>query len=139
MFSVTCEYALRALTRLAQVPEGQTILGRDLAVNADIPANYLSKILLTLRNAGILNAARGTGGGYRLRKAPETVRLMEIVELFDATRARPACLLCSEKDCSDGAPCAAHGEWRAVREAYVHFLENTSIAAMSDGHEPKRT
>jgi Rrf2 family transcriptional regulator, iron-sulfur cluster assembly transcription factor len=139
MFSITCEYALRALSRLAQVPEGQSLLGRELAANADIPANYLSKILLALRNAGILHAARGTGGGYRLRKTPESIRLMDVVDLFDAPRARPACLLCSEKECSDEAPCAAHGDWRAVREAYVRFIENTSIAAIVDGHKPERT
>jgi DNA-binding IscR family transcriptional regulator len=44
MFSTTCEYALRALVQLARMPEGTAVLGRDLARNADIPANYLSKI-----------------------------------------------------------------------------------------------
>jgi DNA-binding IscR family transcriptional regulator len=63
--------------------------------------------------------------------------LMDVVELFDTPRARPACLLCSERECSDENPCAAHGAWRGVREAYVHFLENTSIAAMADGRESK--
>jgi Rrf2 family transcriptional regulator, iron-sulfur cluster assembly transcription factor len=138
MFSTTCEYALRALTRLAHVPDGQAILGRDLAADADIPANYLSKILLTLRNAGILTTARGTGGGYRLRKTSETIRLMDVIELFDTPRARPACLLCSQKQCSDEAPCAAHENWRGVRDAYVQFLESTSIAAISNGRVPPR-
>lgn len=135
MFSTTCEYALRALTQLARVPEGEAILGRDLAANANIPANYLSKILLALRNAGILTTARGTGGGYRLRKAADTIRLMDVIELFDTPRARPACLLCSEKECSDETHCAAHANWRAVRDAYVQFLENTSIGAICNGHE----
>jgi Rrf2 family protein len=130
MFSTTCEYALRALVRLARMPNGTAILGRDLAQNAEIPANYLSKILLTLRNAGILTTARGTGGGYRLRKSPHEVRLIHIVELFDGARARPACLL-GCKECSDEDPCSAHDLWREVRMAYTNFLESTTLASIS--------
>ncbi|HVX66604.1 MAG TPA: Rrf2 family transcriptional regulator [Bryobacteraceae bacterium] len=130
MFSTTCEYALRALVRLAQMPDGSAVLGRDLAQHAEIPANYLSKILLTLRNAGILTTARGTGGGYRLRKTPEEIRLIHIVELFDGARARPACLL-GGHDCSDENPCSAHHVWRDVRAVYVRFLESTTLADIS--------
>jgi Rrf2 family protein len=105
-------------------------LGRDLARTAQIPANYLSKILLTLRNAGILTTARGTGGGYRLRKSPETIRLLDIVELFDGARAKPACLL-GGKSCSDEDPCPAHESWRDIRAAYVEFLESTTLASVA--------
>lgn len=130
MFSTTCEYALRALVRLARMPNGDAILGRDLAEIADIPANYLSKILLTLRNAGILTTARGTGGGYRLRKSPDEIRLIHIVELFDGARARPACIL-GCKECSDENPCSAHDLWHDVRAAYVNFLESTTLAGIA--------
>jgi Rrf2 family transcriptional regulator, iron-sulfur cluster assembly transcription factor len=130
MFSTTCEYALRALVRLAQMPDGTAVLGRDLAQHAEIPANYLSKILLTLRNAGILTTARGTGGGYRLRKQPAEIRLIHIVELFDGARARLACLL-GGRECSDENPCTAHHAWRDVRAVYVRFLEDTTLADVS--------
>ena len=68
MISTTSEYALRALARLALLSNGSTMLARDLAEDAGIPRNYLSKVLLALRNAGILDSTRGSGGGYRLRK-----------------------------------------------------------------------
>ncbi len=130
MFSTTCEYALRALVGLARVPNGDAVLGRDLARSAQIPANYLSKILLTLRNAGILTTARGTGGGYRLRKSPESIRLLDIVELFDGARAKPACIL-GGKGCTEDDPCPAHDSWRDIRAAYVDFLENTTLAGVA--------
>lgn len=130
MFSTTCEYALRALVGLAKLPNGTAVLGRDLARTADIPANYLSKILLTLRNAGILTTARGTGGGYRLRKLPNEIRLVDIVELFDGSRARPACIL-GGKECSETDPCSAHKSWEGIRSAYVNFLESTTLAGIA--------
>jgi Rrf2 family protein len=135
MFSTTCEYALRALVGLARIPDGEAVLGRDLAQSAEIPANYLSKILLTLRNAGILTTARGTGGGYRLRRSPETIRLVDVVQLFDGARAKPACLL-GGKECSDQDPCPAHASWRDIRDAYVEFLESTTLASIAQDHRP---
>ncbi len=134
MFSTTCEYALRALVQLAQMPNGDAVLGRDLARQAEIPANYLSKILLALRNAGILATARGTGGGYRLRKPAASIRLIDIVALFDGARAKPACLL-GGKECSDEEPCSAHGTWREIREAYVQFLESTTLASIAQAEK----
>ena len=62
MLSTTSEYALRALACLAGQPQGTDQLGRDLAKAAEIPANYLSKILLALRNAELVDTTRGSGG-----------------------------------------------------------------------------
>lgn len=109
MLSTTSDHALRALTHLARLPEAASILGRDLASQAGIPANYLSKILWTLGNAGIIDATRGSGGGYRLKRCASEIRLFEIVELFDRDRARITCFLGGGKE----APGSAGGGARA--------------------------
>ena len=127
MLSTTAQYALRALTRLAQETEGEAVLGRTLAEDAEIPANYLSKLLLTLRNAGIVEATRGAGGGYRMLRPAGDVRLIEIIEIFDAPRAKPTCFL-GHKECSDEEACAAHESWKTIRTQFLDFLESTSLA-----------
>jgi Rrf2 family iron-sulfur cluster assembly transcriptional regulator len=131
MISNTSQYALRALSYLARQPQGSSILGRDLAREAVVPANYLAKILLTLRRAGLVSTARGTGGGYRLRRAAHRVRLNEIIELFDGALAREACILGHQRKCSARNPCTAHHAWRDVRAAYDHFLTDTTLADIS--------
>jgi Rrf2 family protein len=130
MVSTTTQYALRALAKLADLDQGTTMLGRDLARQADIPANYLSKILLALRNAGLLTTARGSGGGYKLARPPEEIRLIDVVEVFDAPRAKPTCLL-GEGECSDDDACSAHHAWKEVRATYIRFLETTTLAQIS--------
>jgi len=132
MLSTTSEHALRALTHLASQPEGTAILGRDLAEQCDIPANYLSKILLALRNTGIIDAVRGSRGGYSLHRDPRHIRLIDVIELFEGTRARPECFLGRNKECSDVNPCSAHEAWREVRNAYVHLLETTTLARIAE-------
>ena len=127
MLSTTSQYALRALARIAAQPDGDPVLGKDLARECDIPANYLSKLLWQLKNAGLLNAVRGSGGGYQLARPAEEVRLIDIVEVFDALRARPSCLL-GKGDCSDHDACSAHRAWKIVRQTYLDFLELTPLA-----------
>ena len=130
MISTTSQYALRALAHLAESPPGTAMLGRELAKQAEIPANYLSKVLLALRNAGFLSTARGSGGGYSLQKRPEDIHLIDVVVVFDAQRAEPSCLL-RRRECSDDSPCSAHAAWREVRSAYIQFLERTTLADIS--------
>ena len=128
MLSVTVQHALRALSVLAGLPEGSFALGRDLAKQAHIPANYLSKILWTLGGAGIIDATRGSGGGYRLQRAPAEIRLAEIVILFERNRSSRSCLLDSQKICSDASSCTAHRAWQEVGDAMTRFLETTTLA-----------
>jgi Rrf2 family protein len=131
MVSVTAQYALRALTHLASLAPGRTIGGRDLARAANIPQNYLSKILWTLGTARVIDATRGTGGGYRLRRPAQSVRLVEIVELFDKGTSADDCFLDSARSCSDDNACTAHSAWREVKAAYIGFLEHTTLAALA--------
>ncbi len=131
MISTTSEYALRALAHLARAPEESAVLGRDLARATEIPANYLSKILLALRNTGILVTARGSGGGYRLCKSPDEIYLIEIVELFEGSKAKPVCFLSRTKPCGDMGACTAHKSWRELSAAYRGFLVSTNISMIS--------
>jgi len=138
MISTTSEYALRALAHLSRMPEGAAILGRDLAHITDVPANYLSKILLALRNAGYVATARGSGGGYRLNKRPDEIYLMEIVELFEGSKAKPLCFLSHTRTCGDQETCTAHKAWRELSMAYRGFLLSTNVAMISGpGGKPK--
>jgi Rrf2 family nitric oxide-sensitive transcriptional repressor len=111
------------------------MLGRELAKRAGIAPNYLSKILWTLGTAGLIDATRGSSGGYRLRKNPEEIHLIEVVKLFEKSQQWAACFLGGGRECSDSSPCSAHETWNQVGKAYMCFLESTTIAQISD-HSP---
>lgn len=131
MLSITSQYALRALSHLARQTEG-AVLGRDLAQSVEIPANYLSKVLLTLRNAGLVETARGFRGGYRLRRPASEIHLIDVVELFEEiSRSKPSCFLGRERACSATAPCTAHSAWRGLQAAYLGFLVSTPLSAIA--------
>lgn len=131
MLSTTSQYALRALSHLARQSSG-TVLGRDLAQSVEIPANYLSKVLLTLRNAGFVDATRGSGGGYRLGKSANDIHLIDVVELFEeVSRTKPPCFLGRTRACSETRPCTAHSTWNWLQSAYLGFLISTPLSAIA--------
>ena len=79
------EYALRALIKMAiNYYKGMTTtLIHGIAEQERIPQKYLERILLDLKNAGILISKRGIGGGYGLSKPPEDISLGEIIRVIE--------------------------------------------------------
>lgn len=139
MISATSQYALRALAYLSAQPRDTLVRGQELSKKTGIPKNYLSKVLLVLGNAGIIEASRGSGGGYRLVAAPESIPLVRVVALFDRHVAKRGCLLGLRPSCTDEDPCTAHHAWKAAKTAYFDFLESTSLRDISraSGTQPR--
>lgn len=52
-----------------------------IAKRQDLPAPYLEKLLIRMRQAGIVKSVRGAQGGYQLANKPEKISLGKI---FDA-------------------------------------------------------
>ena len=131
MLSTTSQYALRALSHLAAQSD-EAVLGRELAESVEIPANYLSKVLLTLRKAGLVATSRGSGGGYRLGRSADKIHLIDVVELFEEiSRTKPSCFLGRTRTCSEATPCNAHASWRSLQLAYFKFLFSTPLSQIA--------
>ena len=88
--SVKSDYAARAVLALAR--HYQTDSARrieDIAVEQNIPANYLVQILLELKTSQIVKSQRGKEGGYLLARHPAGITLGDILrcvhgEVFDS-------------------------------------------------------
>jgi len=76
-------YAVFATTHLAENATGAPIQGRDIAEACGIPPGHLLKILQQLVRAQILSSERGPAGGFVLRKPPQDISLLEIVEAIE--------------------------------------------------------
>lgn len=74
-----------ALTDLATAsPDALTSLA-DISARQDISLPYLEQLFVKLRRAGLVESARGPGGGYRLAKAPADIRVSEVLGAVDET------------------------------------------------------
>jgi Rrf2 family protein len=52
---------------------------RSIAESEELPGKFLESILLALRSANILESKVGAGGGYRLSRGPDEIRVSEMV------------------------------------------------------------
>ena len=74
------EYGLRAMIDIAtwekESPEQPPMIQiKQIADREKISAKFLEQILLTLKNAGLLQSKMGFGGGYYLAKSPAEINL----------------------------------------------------------------
>ena len=74
-------YALQAMMMLARHYQQGAIKIRDIAYEENLPEKFLELILLELKNARIVESARGAKGGYQLRRPPSEIRLSEVIRL----------------------------------------------------------
>ena len=92
MISQTVEYALRAVTHLAQrSPEACTT--EEIADVTRVPRAYLSKVLQALVRGGVVRSQRGIGGGMTLTKSPAELTILEVVNAVDPIQRIRSCPL----------------------------------------------
>ncbi len=75
-------FALYAVLELSANPTRQ-LSGTDIARKYGISAHHLAKVLQDLGRAGIVDAVRGVGGGYRLAANPKRLTLLHVIEIFE--------------------------------------------------------
>ncbi len=122
-------YALQALMLLTRRYTQGAIRIRDIAYEEDLPEKFLELILLELKNARIVESVRGAKGGYRLRRAPSTIRLSEIIRLIDGPLApfgdADQLRVLIDRDADHRA---LYKVFLEVRDAAAKILENTTLA-----------
>jgi Rrf2 family protein len=107
-------------------------LAKEISKNGHIPSKYLSKVLRDLVHAGVLTSTRGIGGGFRLRRKPDKLKLLDVVRPFDDVPSRSRCPL-GHNRCADDTPCPMHQQWKPVKESFRTLLETTTVADICDG------
>lgn len=92
MFSLTVEYALRAVVHLAhEAPAARTTA--QIADATQVGPAYLAKILQGLAKAGIVATQRGVGGGVSLGRDPADLTILDVVNAVEPIRRITTCPL----------------------------------------------
>ena len=129
-------YALQAMMMLARHYQQGAIKIRDIAYEEDLPEKFLELILLELKNARIVESARGAKGGYQLRRAPAEIWLSEIIRLIDGPLApfgdaeQLRTLINRDEEHR-----ALYQVFLDVRDAAAKILDNTSLADICNGRK----
>ena len=129
--TVFSDYTLRVLmylaldrTRLATIPEIATAYG--------ISENHLMKVVHQLARAGIVESVRGKGGGIRLARAPEEIRLGQIVRASEGDAPIVECLSGDPRACRITSSCRLKGVLVKAFEALYDSLDEHTLADLME-------
>lgn len=128
------EYGLRAMIDLAawEAERGNHFVQiKEIADREQIPAKFLEQILLTLKNAGLINSRMGVNGGYYLSKPANEITLGQIVRVLDGPLAPIRCvsqMAYESCGCPDEKTCGLRLVMLDVRNAIANILDHTTLA-----------
>lgn len=114
------------------------MLRTAIAEAGELPSPFLGKILKDLVRAGLLDSVRGRGGGYRLARPADDIRLLDVRAAIDGTTDLDACAVGLDP-CSDETPCPLHADFKRVRETIREYLSTTTLAQVATGRREKTT
>jgi Rrf2 family protein len=125
------DYVVRAAIALARAASsGGYRKIREVAQDMDLPRPYTPQILNLLAKAGLAEARAGQQGGYRLRRDPEAISLLEVVEAGEGP-LRPARCSLRGGPCHWDDMCALHPAWVSATDALRSSLATTSLASVA--------
>jgi Rrf2 family protein len=134
MLSKKAQYALQALSFMAETATEEPILIADIASNKHIPIKFLENILLELKKAGFLDSKKGKHGGYFFAMPPNKIKLSSIFRVVEGPIALLPCVsLNYYKKCDEcnEKKCGINKVMLEVRDNTLAILDKRTVADLS--------
>jgi len=120
-------YAVMAMIDIAQHSRGEPVSLAAIAERQDISQEYLEQLFSRLRKAGLVESARGPGGGYRLARDPALISMCEIISSADEPLRVTRCEGDAVDGCVKGERCCAHDLWSSLGRQMTYFLSSITL------------
>ena len=128
--SAKARYALRFVLDVALHAADETPrTGAVIAAEQNISEKFLSRIVIPLREKGVVRSVRGNVGGFRLAKSAEDITLLEIVETMQGPLAVLDCLA-PGAECPRLKTCLARRVWKDVNQSFSDTLAKITVASI---------
>jgi Rrf2 family protein len=122
------DYALKTILELAlHFGEESAPTIHEIAKRLDIPAKFLEQILLDLKRGGFVESKRGKIGGYFLAKAPQQIRLGDIIRFIEGPIEPVACVDQRYKGCGDIKNCIFRNIWAQVSDSTANIIDKITF------------
>ena len=131
IFSKKCEYGMQSVLYLAAQEAGTVVSAEIVSQVLKIPREFISKILQSLKDSGIICSTKGKSGGFCLAKPASEIKLIDIVEAIDGLELFQSCVL-GFPECSPDTPCPVHDSWGALRTQAFEMLSNETLDKLKE-------
>jgi Rrf2 family nitric oxide-sensitive transcriptional repressor len=123
------DYTLRVLIYLGtHQPEGRLATIGDIATAYGISENHLMKIVSHLAKQGYVETTRGKGGGMRLSRTPEKIRIGDVVRGAQEDLALVECFEPGNFNCPIAPACELRSILARALSAFFEVLDSQTLA-----------
>jgi Rrf2 family nitric oxide-sensitive transcriptional repressor len=121
------DYSLRVLMYLGTAG-GRLATIDQVAAAYGISGNHLMKVVHHLAQHGWIETVRGKGGGMRLARAPESIRVGDVLRTTEDDYALVECFEEGPTDCRIARVCRLKGALAEALEAFFAALDRYTLA-----------
>ena len=126
-------YGTRLILDLAIYAQDGPVPLSDVSRRQNISLKYLEQLIRKLKKAGLVTSQRGPFGGHRLGKAPEQIRIGDIVRTLEESTAITDCAehdkqLCGV--CNRAGDCLSRWVWIEASRAMFACLDRITISGL---------
>ena len=132
-------YGTRLMVNLARhQKEGrEAVILKSVAEEEGISIRYLEQIIIPLKINKLVKSIRGAGGGYSLGRAPETIKLCDILQALEGSCSLVECVE-DESVCDKVLLCGTHEIWKGATELLKNYFEGITLADVLETQEKKQ-
>jgi FeS assembly SUF system regulator len=128
LLSKLADYAVIVATHLA-ADSARQVTAATVASETLLPRATVAKVLKALAHAGVVAAARGAAGGYRLARPAPEISVAEVVAAIDGDIGLTQCSV-HVAECARTNYCPTRPHWAAINRAVEEALSKVSLDAM---------
>lgn len=126
--STRSRYGMLAMVELGKQYRKEPLSVAVINRKQKIPKFYLEQLLLKLRRAGLIESIRGIKGGFALRRAPEQIRILDIIKAVEGPVSLVDCTG-EKKDicCQKIEKCLTRPFWVELHQAVEKVLAGKTL------------
>ena len=122
------DYSIRALIYIARNKD-RIVSITELVKELGTPRPFLRKILQSLSTSGVLKSYKGKNGGFELARKQETIRLLDLMEIFQGKFKLTECLL-KKKICPNQISCKLRAQLDSLEELVENKIKEITLASL---------
>ena len=128
-------YALRCL-QLAALKHPELVRVDDVCLIHKVSRAHIVKVVHVLGKAGYLETVRGRGGGFRLGRPAESIKVGEVVRLTEGPLEIVECFNPEKNTCPLIGICELSTKLQEATNAFMKVLDSVTIADIVANRSP---
>lgn len=125
------EYGLRCILQLAKQGRARPLAVSEIAKLEGLSTDYVTKLLILLRRAGLVSSVRGLRGGYQLTHDAEDISMTQVLRALGGYfYSEENCNMYTGKlaVCAHAVECGIRPVWVALSRQIDQILSRTSLS-----------